>query len=160
MYKLILYLMLTVFAMTVYALEIDEQISMNALFQGKHGVDRAVHAAAQQTDAAKLARGIYSIDPLKARLAMDQYLQSNLSLDAQNRPLPGTFLQSPAVIEVFKIVNENENFPYTYTNAAYGYTVTLKKPGVILIVRMEYPGTYKVLQPIVWHIKGAAEIVY
>jgi hypothetical protein len=87
-------------------------------------------------------------------------LRANLHLDPNNDPLPGTFLRSRVEVLEFVVVNENQTFPYTYTNPAYNYSVTLQRPGVISFIRLEYPRTYTVLQPITWTIKAAAEMVY
>ncbi|MDF2661858.1 MAG: hypothetical protein K0Q94_4649 [Paenibacillus sp.] len=142
MYKLIAFLLLIGFVMLLHALQADEEIALQALFQGKRSVNRAAHAAAQQIDMQK------------------HYLQSNLRLDASNEPLPGTFWRSRAEVLVFEVINEDRTFPYMYANSAYDYSVTLQKPGVIMIVRLEYPRTYTVLGPVTWEIKGAAELIY
>ncbi|MDF2722942.1 MAG: hypothetical protein K0Q59_2617 [Paenibacillus sp.] len=160
MYKLIAYMLLLAFVMQLHALQADTEIALQALFQGKHAVNRAAHAAAQQIDLDKLSQGIVSIAPDDAETAALLYLQRNLRLDASNEPLTGTFWRTRVEVLAFDIVNENAGFPYTYTNAAYNYTVTLKKPGVVLIARLVYPRTYTVLGPITWEIKGAAELVY
>jgi hypothetical protein len=36
------------------------------------------------------------------------------------------------------VVNDQVVFPYTYIHPLYGYTVTLQKPGVIMIIRLDY----------------------
>lgn len=160
MYKLIAFMLLIGFVMLLHALQADEEIALQALFQGKRSVNRAAHAAAQQIDLQKLKEGIVSIDPEEAEQFAIYYLQSNLRLDAANEPLPGTFWRSRAEVLVFEIINEDRTFPYTYSNSAYDYSVTLQKPGVVMVVRLEYPRTYTVLGPITWEIKGAAELIY
>lgn len=144
----------------LYALQTDEELAMYALFHGKRGLNRAVHAAAQQVDLAKLARGVRGIDPAAAGTAALSYLQDNLRLDSNNDPLPGTFLRSRVRLLDFVVLNDELTYPYTYTNAKYGYSVTLRRPGVVAIMRLEYPRTYTVLQPITWTIKTAAEMVW
>lgn len=160
MYKLIVFMLLIGFVMVLHALQADEEVALQALFQGKHAVNRAAHAAAQQIDMEKLKEGIVSIDPGSAKDAAELYLQRNLRLDAANEPLPGSFWRTRVEVLALEIVNEDRTFPYTYTNAGYNYTVTLYKPGVVMIVRLVYPRTYNVLGPIVWDIKGAAELYY
>ncbi|MDD9271713.1 hypothetical protein ACFPES_32240 [Paenibacillus sp. GCM10023248] len=160
MYKLLLMVLLSAVIMSMFALQADEEVALHTLFRGKHALNRAVHAAAQQSDQSKLARGIPAIDESKAKTAALQYLQANLRLDAANDPLPGTFLQQRVEVEVFKIVNDGEVFPYTYTNPVYGYSVTLERPGVIMFIRLNYPRTYTIMQPITWTIKGSAEMVF
>jgi hypothetical protein len=159
-YKLLFMALMSVVFMSMYALQTDEELAMHTLFHGKHALNRAVHAAAQQSDQAKLAEGIYAIDESRAKTVALQYLQANLRLDAANHPLPDTFLQDEVVVELFKIVNEGEVFPYTYTNSAYGFSVTLDRPGVIMFIRLAFPRTYRVLQPITWRIKCSAEMVF
>lgn len=158
MHKIVLYMLLLVFFMTLFALQIDEEMSMNTLFRVKHGLNRATHAAAQQLDEQKLAQGIMSIDPQAAEEEAYNYLQSNLQLDLDNLPLQGSYLESPVEVVVLEIINENRIFPYLYVNDDYDYEVTLQRPGVIMIIRVEYPRIYQVIGPITWVIKGAAEL--
>lgn len=160
MYKLLLLPIMAVCFFMLYALQTDEELAMYTLFYGKRGLNQAVHAAAQQTDLPKLARGVHAIDKAAAEAAAIQYLQANLRLDANNEPLPGTLLRSQVRMLDFAVLNDDLTFPYTYTNAAFGYTVTLRRPGVVAIMRLEYPRTYKVLQPIAWTIKASAEMVW
>lgn len=160
MYKLLLMVLMSTVIMSMYALQTDEEVAMHTLFHGKHALNRAVHAAAQQSDQVKLAEGIHAIDESKARAVALQYLQANLRLNAVNDPLPGTFLQKGIAVELFKIINDGEVFPYTYTNSVYGYSVTLERPGVIMFIRLAYPRTYSVMLPITWTIKGSAEMVF
>ncbi|MFC0212289.1 hypothetical protein ACFFK0_07420 [Paenibacillus chartarius] len=160
MYKLLLFFLMSVVLFMMYALQTDEELAMFTLFQGKRGLNHAVHAAAQQSDAAKLARGIHSIDEAAARSVALEYLQQNLQLDSNMTPLPGTFLRSQVELVDWTVINENETFPFTYMNTAYGYTVTLQRPGVVAIVRLSFPRTYNVLGPITWTIKSSAEMVY
>jgi hypothetical protein len=158
--KLLLFMLLSAFFMLLHGLQTDEELAMHALFQGKHAVNRAAHASAQQLDPAKLARGIRSIDTVRARSAAMQYLRSNLRLDEGNSPMPGTFWKTRVEVLALDIVNEDNNFPYLYERLDYGYSVTLHRPGVVMIVRLDYPRIYQVLSPISWTIKGAAELVY
>ncbi|NEW09160.1 hypothetical protein GK047_24605 [Paenibacillus sp. SYP-B3998] len=160
MYKLLLLILMSVVYMALYALQTDEELAMHTLFQGKHALNRAVHAAAQQSDQGKLAIGIHVIEESKAKTEAMRYLQSNLRLNSNNDPLPETFLRTRVVVELFKIINDREVFPYTYTNITNGYSVTLNKPGVVMFIRLEFPRTYSVLQPISWTIKSSAEMVY
>lgn len=160
MHKLVLYVLLAVFYLTLHALQVDEEMAMHTLFRAKHALNRSTHAAAQQLDSAKLARGVYSIDPLSAESTALLYLQSNLSLTSTNDPQPGTFFRTKIKVQVLEVINETQAFPYTYTNATFDYEVTLEKPGVIMIIEVEYPRTYQVMGPITWQIKGAAELVY
>ncbi|NQX69707.1 hypothetical protein HQN90_26600 [Paenibacillus alba] len=160
MYKLLLVVLMSVVYLSLFALQTDEELAMHTLFQGKHALNRAVHAAAQQSDQGKLAGGIHAIDVSQARAVAMQYLQANLRLDTANSPMPNTFLRSAVVVELFKVVNDNEEFPYTYADHARGYSVTLDRPGVIMFIRLEFPRTYSVLQPITWTIKSSAEMVF
>jgi hypothetical protein len=160
MYKLLLFPLMAVCFFALYALQTDEELAMFTLFQGKRALNDAVHAAAQQSDMAKLAAGVHSIDAASAQAEAFEYIRANLGLDANNDPLPGTLLRSRVEWLDWAVINENETFPYTYTNPAYGYSVTLHKPGVAAIIRLQFPRTYKVLQPITWTIKAAAEMTY
>lgn len=158
--KLLAFTLLLGFMMVLHALQADEEIAMRALFQGKHAVNRAAHAAAQQVDLDQLKTGIVAIDSTAAKAAAALYLQRNLRLDAANEPLPGSFWRSRVEVVALEVINADQSFPYTYVHAGHDYEVTLQRPGVVMIIRLVYPRTYNVLGPIIWEIKGAAELVY
>jgi hypothetical protein len=160
MHKLLLFMLLAAFFMMLHGLQTDEELAMHALFQGKHAINRAAHASAQQLDRAKLARGVRAIEPMLAREAALQYLRSNLRLDEGNSPLPNTFWKTRVEVLALDIINDESTFPYVYERPEYDYSVTLHRPGVVMIVRLDYPRIYRVLSPISWTIKGAAELVY
>lgn len=153
-------MMMTVYYMMVTALQFDEEVAMHTLFRAKHSLNYAAHAASQQLDRIKLARGIYSIDEHRAREAAERYLQENMRLDERNEPLPDSFFRSRIEVLVFEVINEDRSFPFVYANPAYDYEVTLERPGVVMIVKVEFPRTYNVLGPITWEIKGSSELVY
>ncbi|MEI7026964.1 hypothetical protein [Paenibacillus sp. y28] len=158
MYKLLLFTLLAGVVMLMQALQTDEELAMHTLFQGKHAVNRAAHAAAQQLDSEELARGRFRIDPMLAGDAAGRYLQANLLLDDSYQPVADSFLKSRVDVLAFEIINSGESFPYTYTNSAYGYEVTLQRPGVVMIIRMEYPRMFGILGPVVWDVKGTGEL--
>lgn len=158
MEKLLLFALMIVVWVTAHAQQMDEEMAMKALFQGKHAVNRAAHAAAQQIDEEQLARGTLWIDGASASAAAKAYLMANLQLDSNLKPLAGSYLQQPIDIAVFKVVNADESFPYTYRNLTYNYEVTLQHPGVILIIHLDYPRSFGALEPIDWYVKGVAEL--
>jgi hypothetical protein len=160
MYKLILFLLLSALFMQLHALQTDEELAMHALFQTKHAVNRAAHASAQQLDRGRLSSGIPSIDEAQAHQAAIAYLQDNLRLDESLLPRPGTFWRSRVQVLALDIINDVEHFPYRYERPEYDYSVTLNRPGVVLIIRMDYPRTFRVLGPISWTVKGTSELVY
>ncbi|WP_409342603.1 hypothetical protein [Paenibacillus sp. MBLB4367] len=160
MYKLILYMFVLAFVMTLHALQTDEELAMQTLFRAKHGVNYATHAAAQQLDLERLAGGVVALDPARAEATALQYVQRNLRLDTANVPQPGTFFKARVDVLTCRVVNADETFPYSFVHPATGYSVVLNRPGVILIVRLEYPRTFSVMGPIVWDIKSASEVVY
>jgi len=159
MHKLLLLTLMAAVWTMLLALQIDEEMSIRAMFEAKRAVNRAAHAAAQQLDQGALAAGVARIDEAAAASAALQYLQANLRLDPSLSPLPGSMLRDPVEIAVFRIVNADSVFPYTYRNELYDYEVTLKRPGVILIARVRYPRGFNVMGPIEWYVKGAAELV-
>ena len=158
MYKLVLVLLMAVVWLLLHAMQTDEEMAVAALFQGKHAVNRAAHAAAQQVDAAALGDGRLHIDETAARGQAGMYLQRNLQVDADGNPLPGTYWREKVEIVDFKVINDDHSFPYTYRNDQYHYEVTLHHPGVVLIVRIVYPRIFNVIEPIEWTIKGTAEL--
>ncbi|SEO67940.1 hypothetical protein [Paenibacillus sp. OV219] len=158
MYKLVFMMLMMVIWMLLHALQTDEEMAINALFQGKHAVNRAAHAAAQQVERTALANGRLHIDEIAARAEAELYLQHNLQLDTNGVPLPGTFLKERVEMVVFEVINDDEEFPYTYRNDSFDYEVTLLKPGVVLIARIVYPRVFNVIDPIEWTIKGTAEL--
>lgn len=141
------------------ALQLDRELAVNTLFRAKYALNRTTHAAAQQLIPHKLADGIYAIDPDKAWEAALTYLQTNLQLDETNSPLPGSFLKSTVDILVFEVINEDQVFPYRYLHPDFQFDVTLTRPGVVMVIRVEYPRTYRLLGPITWQIRGASELV-
>lgn len=158
--KLVLYLGILVIGIMLQALQTDEELAMHTVFHAKHAVNRAAHAAAQQVDAGKLAEGILALDPAKAEQMAFLYLRENLRLDGELNPLPGSFLKQKVDIAVLELINSDRTFPYTYRNEEYDYEVTLYRPGVVLIVELDFPATYRLLHPIRWAVKGAAELVW
>ncbi|EFM11827.1 conserved hypothetical protein [Paenibacillus curdlanolyticus YK9] len=160
MEKLLLFVLMAVVWTTAQGQQMDEEMAMKALFQGKHAVNRAAHAAAQQIDMSELASGRIRIDPTEAEAEAQRYLQANLLLDDALAPLPNSFLRERVEVVVFEVVNGDRTFPYTYRNAAYEYEVTLEQPGVVLIIHLHYPRAFRAIEPIDWYVKGAAELVH
>jgi hypothetical protein len=159
MYKLLLIVLMLSVWLSIHLLQVEEELAMNTLFQGKHAINRSAHAAAQQLDSEALAEGVLRLAPDKAADAALLYLRENLRLDENGFPLPESFLKHPVKVVVFELVNAEHTFPYTYRNAEYQYEVTMTRPGVIIIVHMVYPRAFQVMEPIEWYIKGAAELV-
>jgi hypothetical protein len=157
--KLLFYMLLVVFLASLLALQADEEMAMHSLFDVKHAVNRSTHAAAQQTDPMKLAQGVADLDGVQSRAAALFYLRENLRLDESLSPLPGSFLQAPVEIVALEVIGAEETFPYFYEQPMYDYSVTLTRPGVILIIRLQYPRMYSVMDPVVWLVKSASELV-
>lgn len=160
MAKLVFSVLMIVVWWMLHALQIDEELAMGKVHEAKRAVDRASHAAAQQLDRDKLELGILSIEAELAEQATLAYLRENLSLDGELNPVPGSFLRDPVRMLVFEVVNEDKVYPYTYRNSLYDYEVTLDRPGIILIIHVEYPRLFGVLAPVEWKLKGTAELVY
>lgn len=159
MYKLVLIVAMMMLWLTAHLLQVEEEMAMKTLFLGKHAVNRAAHAAAQQVDKASLGDGIARIDKDAASEAAAFYLQQNLGLDSSGAPLPRSFLKSPVQVLVFDIINSEQPFPYYYRNEQYDYDVVLQRPGVVIIAKVEFPRSFSVMEPIEWNIKGTAELV-
>lgn len=159
MYKLFIITAMMTLWISVHLLQVEEEMAMKTLFLGKHALNRAAHAAAQQLDVLALADGVMRIDPEAAELAAAHYLQANLLLDAAGKPLPNSFLRHPVEVLVFDIVNVEQTFPFYYRNDVYHYEVVLRRPGVVLIAKVVYPRAFQVIDSIEWNIKGAAELV-
>lgn len=86
-------------------------------------------------------------------------LAGNLLVDDEGVPLANSFLREPIEVLVFDIVNGDEtSFPYVYRNDEHDFEAVLRKPGVVLIVKVVYPRAFRVLEPIEWEIRGAAEL--
>lgn len=157
--KFLLMVLLLVMQMRLMALQIDEQRAMQMLFEVKRAVNRAAHAAAQQADAELLARGVRAIDEGRAEALFLAYLQANLRLDGDNRPLAGSPLAEPVEIVVFDVINADASFPYQYRNEDHRLEVTLAGPGVVAVIRAAYPRIYRFIEPVAWTVKGAAELL-
>jgi hypothetical protein len=160
MAKLVFSVLMIVIWWMLHALQMDEELAMGMVHEGKRAVDRAAHAAAQQLDRDKLEMGMLSIKPELAEQSVLAYLRENLTLDAGLNPLPGSFLKDPPEIRVFKVVNDDVTYPFTYRNSLYQYEITLDRPSVILIIHIKYPRLFGVLTPVEWDLKGSAELVY
>lgn len=158
MYKLILFMLAVVVVMSLQAVQLDREMAVHTLFRAKHAVNRAAHAGAQQIDKSKLALGVHAIREDEAEAAARRYLQANLMLDEQLVPLRDAFLTSEIEWLVFDVVDEGQSFPYYYENEDYGFTTVLYRPGVVMMVRVEYPRSFSLLSPISWVVKGVAEL--
>ncbi|WP_028563303.1 hypothetical protein [Paenibacillus pinihumi] len=159
MYKLLLIPLMMVVWMMLHVLQLDEEMAIQTLFHGKHAVNRAAHAAAQQLDQAELASGKLVIDRTAAREMAMHYLYYNLLLDSGGRPEPGSLLKERPEIVVFDIINGDQSFPYRYRSAEHQFEVILQGPGIVIIAQMKYPRAFTVLDPIEWKIKGVAELL-
>lgn len=158
MYKLMLIVLMMTVWVSIHFLQTDEEMAMKLLYQGKHALNRAAHAASQQLDSEALAEGILRIDPDAAETAAASYLQANLQLDADGNPLPNSPVRERVNVLVFEVINNDHTFPYTYRNDQYNYEATLQKPGVVLIIHVVYPRAFTMLEPIEWDIKGVSEL--
>jgi len=159
MNKLLLFIMMMGIWTLIGLQQAESELAMRTLFEGKSAVNRAVHAAAQQLDQEALADGVFRIDAEAASAAARRYLESNLRIDGNGDPLENAFLRHRVRVLAYELINDDYVFPYTYRNEAYKYEVTLRNPGVIMIVRIVYPQAFQVTDPIEWEIKGAAELV-
>ncbi|MCM3631027.1 hypothetical protein M3194_27240 [Paenibacillus glycanilyticus] len=158
MYKLMLIVLMMTVWVSVHFLQTDEEMAMKLLYQGKHALNRAAHAASQQLDPAAMAAGILRIDPSAAEAAAAAYLQANLQLDGQGNPLPNSPVRERVNVLVFEVINDDHSFPYTYRNEQYDFEATLQRPGVVLIIHVVYPRAFTLLEPIEWDIKGISEL--
>ncbi|WP_123039340.1 hypothetical protein [Cohnella candidum] len=160
MAKLVFAVMMTVIWWMLHALQMDEELALGTVHEAKRAVNRAAHAAAQQVDRDKLEVGELALDADRAEMAALAYLRENLRLDEGLAPLPGSFLKEPVRVLQFAVIGPEVSFPYTYRNDTLGYEVTLRRPGVVLIVHLAFPRMFGVISPIEWDLKGSAEMVY
>lgn len=159
MYKLIIIMGMMSIWLAAQLMQVEEELGMKTMYQSKRAVNRAAHAAAQQLDKSALAEGILRIDEGEARALASLYLRSNLMLDEQGAPLPNSPLRHPVEVVALDIVNAEESFPYHYRNETYDFEATLRRPGVVMIVRIAHPRRFAVIDDRVWHIRGTAELV-
>ncbi|QAY66829.1 hypothetical protein [Paenibacillus protaetiae] len=159
MAKLLILIVMSGLWITLIALQTDEEQALQLLNQSKSAVNRATHAGAQQIDLEALGDGYARIDPEAAYAYAKAYLQSNLMLDETGEPLPGSPFKEAVQVLLFDVINEDNAFPYFYTNETYHYETVLKHPGVVMIAKVTYPRAFHVLDPISWEIKGVAELV-
>ncbi|THF72988.1 hypothetical protein [Cohnella fermenti] len=160
MHKLVFVVLMLIVWWTLHAIQVDEELALSVVHEGKRAVDRAAHAAAQQIDEAKLEAGVPAIDRDKAIASAALYLKENLRLEADLSPSEDGYLREPVEVKVLDIVDETQAFPYRYRNDEYDYEVTFRRPGVVLIAHIVYPRVFAALPPIEWELKGAAELVY
>lgn len=159
MYKLLLIMLLLGVWVLAQAEQVQQEMAIQTFFVGKQAVNRSVHAAAQQIDEASLADGSLYIDERAALAVARRYLQEHLQLGDGFEPLPGSRLEERVELTVFEVINGNRQFPYTYRHAETGYEVTLQRPGVVMIIQLAFPPVLAQSEPIVWQIKGTAELV-
>lgn len=160
MAKLVFSILMIVVWWMLQALQLDEELALSSVHEAKRAVNRAAHAAAQQLDRDKLEMGVLSIHSGEAEAAALAYLSANLRLDGDLFPVSGSVFRERVIVEDFSVINEEESFPYTYRNSAFGYESTLSRPGVVLIVHVQFPRLFGVLSPVEWDLKGTAELVY
>jgi hypothetical protein len=160
MAKLVFGMLMAVMWWMLHALQMDEEMALGTVFEAKRAVSRAAHAAAQQADRDKLELGLLSLDKDQAEAAALAYLRANLRLDPDLNPLPGSFLREKVTVEQLVVFGDEVSYPFTYRNEAFGYEVTLNRPGAVLIIRVSFPRLFGVLAPVEWELKGAAEMVY
>ncbi len=160
MAKLLFGILMTVVWWMLHALQLDEEAAMGTLNDVKLAVNSAAHAAAQQLDRDKLELGVLTIDYDKAEHAAATYLMENLALDRNLQPTAESILESAVEVRAFEVLGEDTLYPYTYRNEPYDYEVTFDRPGVVLIVHVQYPALFGVLAPIEWDVRSSAELVY
>lgn len=158
MYKLVAITAMMTLWLLAHLMQVEEEVAMKTLSQGKRAVNRAVHAAAQQLDRQALGQGILRLDEAAAPAAALHYLQANLQLDANGAPLPESPMRAPVELLAFEIINDETVFPYFYRNETYDYEAVLHRPGVVMIIRLSHPAAFAVMEPVEWNIKGVAEL--
>lgn len=159
MYKILLVIILAAVFFGLYAIQLDQEAAVQTFFELKRAVNRAAHAAAQQIDMQQFSKGVISFDDVQAFQVAKTFLQQNLRLDEQLSAEDDASINGQVDIRVFELIDGSYSFPYEYSNDTYDYSVTLERPGVILIVYAEYRRMFQALEPIYWYVKGAAEIV-
>ncbi len=158
MYKLVFIMIMLPIWLYAQILQVEQELSMKAVYLAKQAVNRAVHAAAQQLDEEALADGEIRIDSEAAWQTAKLYLQKNLELDQSFKSLSPSSLLKQIKITVFSVINEVKGLPYTYKNEQYAYEVMVKKPAVIMIIEVDYNKAFQLFKEVKWNIKGTAEI--
>lgn len=144
----------------MHTLQLDEELALRTVHESKRALNHAAHAAAQQLDGDKLEMGILSIDQETAAFAALQYLQENLRLNDELMPLGDSLLKDRVAVHVFDVMDEDISYPYLYRNEHFGYETVFRRPGVVLIIELNYARVFGMIHPIKWVLKGAAELVY
>lgn len=146
MNQLLFGMLLAAAAALLFAAQTDEEAAVQTLFRTKYAVDRATHAAALQLDTAKLARGVTAVDPVAAESAAEAYLAANMPSGERWERVD------------FLVVPETAAFPYVYRSPDSEFRVMLRRPGVILLIRIEYRRAFRLLGDIVWIVGGSHEV--
>ncbi|RUS42087.1 hypothetical protein [Cohnella sp. AR92] len=160
MHKLVFVVLMLSLWWMLHAVQVDEELALSVVHEGKRAVDRAAHAAAQQLDEDKLELGVLAIDREEAQAAAARYLQENLRLEPDFAPRADGYLRERVEVQALEIVDETASFPYVYRNEEYDYETIFRRPGVVLIVKIVYPRIFAAIPPIEWELKGSAELVY
>lgn len=150
MYKLIAFILLAPILVFLLLYEQDAHQASKSFFLVKQAIDRSVLAAVQQLDAASWSDGSPQIDSSLAEHQLMAYLSANIDRTALH--IARVDVKSIAFIDA------THQFPYVYRGSSAD-PITFQKPGVVVVCEVEYARRWRVLEPIVWNIQGAAQIV-
>lgn len=106
----------------------------------RHGLNLALRAAVAQLDMDALADPHdprLVINPAQAEEKFYQVLQTNLKLDTNNVPLPGSIADGPVEVCFFKVVNQEElPFERSFSYHFGEYQVRVEKVGATAIIKV------------------------
>lgn len=134
-------IMLSVFFVTLIFLQLDLETANLANTRVKEALNRATHDAGLMVDLQEQSNGRIVFDTTNAMSALSDSLQSNLALDTNLNPLPGTLFTDKVDIEFVDFVDDNDGltYPYLYENATYHITKVIDGPSVVAVVSVTRP---------------------
>jgi len=159
MYKLLIFPLMLVVWLSLYASGIDQELSMKSYYKGKQAVNRGAHAAALQLDKIALAEGIFQLDPIKARAEAEKMIYRNLSLDETGKPTSQSFIRTPVQIVHFEVLDASLSYPFHYELDSYDFQTTFYRPAVVIVMKLTYPRIFSINNPVEWNIIGSAQLV-
>lgn len=123
------------------------QLHLNKL---KICTESAAAAAAQYKNNVAYSNGIYQFNQAEGIKAAEHIIKKNLNVNEDFTQKPGNYWQDTVTYTIQFFDDTNTTYPYTYTDAASGYTATIDEPTVIVAVscgRARYRVPYITLIP-------------
>lgn len=135
-------ILLAVFFVFVYFMELDQDMAGLLNERVKNAVNRATHDASLCIDKEVWADGKMVFHRQEALVTFNTTLAANLGLNPVDlNPKPNTMFTEKPVIELVEFIDDNSGvtYPYFYENPTYGIGKIIYGPSVISVVKIKKP---------------------